>query len=143
MTRADEETLRARRFGWISLLVWATAGLLIEGAQGFRIPGYVRDELARTLVRLGHAHGVGLSLVVLLYSSAGVPLLRDRADAGRSVGRRLRAAAVLVPLGFAFSAFRHPEGDPSIAVLAVPIGGVLLVWSLASLAVAAYRSDAG
>ena len=135
----DDETFRARRFGWTSLLAWAAAGLMIEGAQGFRVVRYMGDDLARTLLRLGHAHGVGLSLVVLVYSSAGVPLLSARPDGGRSVGRRMRVAAVMVPCGFALSAFRHPEGDPSIAVLAVPIGAVLLLWALASLARAAFR----
>ncbi len=135
----EDETSRARRFGWASLLVWVTAGLGIEGAQGFRVAGYVGDELTRTLLRLAHAHGVGLSLVVLVYSSAGVPLIASRSDGGLRIGRRLRAAAVLIPSGFALSAVGHPEGDPSLAILAVPLGALLLLASLAHLVFASLR----
>jgi len=128
------ETRRARRFGWSSLSVWAAAGVALEAAHGFKVATYFDDELARMLLRLAHAHGVGLSLVVLVYGSAGVPLLTHRDDGGRGVGRLLRIAAVLVPLGFGASAVGHPEGDPSIAILLVPIGAVALLTALVSLA---------
>ena len=139
MNATEREALRARRFGWTSLFAWAAFGLFLEGAQGFRLAPFTIDELARTLVRLGHAHGVGLSLVVLAYASNGTPLLVDRTDGGASIGRLLRLAAVLVPAGFALSAIRHPEGDPNIVVLAVPLGALLLLASLASLALAAWK----
>lgn len=143
MSPSETETLRARRFGWSALLAWALAGLALEGLQGTRPRWYTSDELARTLLRLGHAHGVGLALLVLVYSSAGVPLLREREDGGRSVGARLRAGALLIPLGFFLGALAHPEGDPSLAVLAVPAGAAALLWALASLARAAWRAPAG
>jgi hypothetical protein len=139
MNATEREALRARRFGWTSLFVWAAFGLFLEGAQGFRLAPFTMDELARTLVRLGHAHGVGLSLVVLVYASNGTPLLTHRDDGGASTGRLLRIAAMLVPAGFALSAIGHPEGDPNLAVLAVPLGALLLLAALASLAFAAWK----
>ena len=139
MTAAEEQTLRARRFGWTSLAVWASIGLVLEGARGYRMPWLVADELAHTLVRLGHAPGVGLALVVLAFASNGVPLLADREDGGRSVATRLIVGALAIPIGFTLSAIRHPEGDPSIAIAFVPIGALSLVSALASLAFASWR----
>jgi hypothetical protein len=139
----EMELIRGRRFGWTSLFVWATAGLVIEALQGFRVERYVNDDLGRTLLRLGHAHGVGLSLVVLVYSSAGIPILKSRKDRGLAVGRLLRLAALLIPIGFVGSAIHHPEGDPSLVVLAVPLGGAALVGSLAMLTFYAWRARPG
>jgi hypothetical protein len=46
---------------------------------------------------------------------------------------------VLVPLGFFGGAFGHPEGDPSVAVLLVPLGALALVVGLGRTAQAAWR----
>ncbi len=133
------EQTRARRFGWASLAVWATLGLGLEAAHGFKLAAYLNDELARTLLRLGHAHGVGLSLVVLLYGVSAVPHLHVAPGRAPLSGKLLRVAAVLMPLGFALSAFGHPEGDPSIAVLLVPIGALSLLGALAGIVRHAFR----
>ena len=134
------EQARARRFGWTGLLVWAALGLALEGAHGFKLDAYLGDELARMLLRLGHAHGVGLALVVLLYSATGVPLLRLSSDRPPPAGSLLRAGAVLIPSGFALSAFGHPEGDPSVAIFAVPLGALALLAGLAIIARAAWTN---
>lgn len=142
--RMDEEHLaeqtRARRFGWTSLTLWAALGFALEAAHGFKLEAYLGDELARMLLRLGHAHGVGLALVVLVYGVSGVPVLAPRPGEPPLAGKLLRAAAVLMPLGFALSAFGHPEGDPSVAIFAVPIGALALLAGLAQLAYAAWRA---
>jgi len=119
MSAADDEVRRARRFGWTSLAVWALVGLVLEAAHGFKLGFYLDDGLTRTL--------------------GGAPLLTDRADGGRSVGRLLRAGALLVPLGFALSALRHGETDPSLPIFLVPLGALALVAGLARLAWAAWR----
>lgn len=134
------EQARARRFGWTSLLVWAVLGSALEAAHGFKLDAYLGDELTRMLLRLGHAHGVGLSIVVLVYGVSGVPALTLRAGQPPLAGTLLRAAAVLMPLGFALSAFGHPEGDPSVAIFAVPIGALALLAGLTIVAQSAWRS---
>lgn len=134
------EARRSRRFGWTSLAVWATAGVGLETAHGFKLAVYLDDEVARLLLRLAHAHGVGLSLVVLVYSVAGAPLLASTSDGGRRVGAALRVAAVGLPAGFLAGAIGHPEGDPSVGVLLVPLAALALLWALARLAIAAFRS---
>ena len=133
------EVARVRRFGWWSLLAWALLGLCLEAAHGFKLSAYLDDELTRMLLRLGHAHGVGLSLLLLVYSSAGLPLLSHHGDGGRSVSHALVAGALCLPLGFTLGAVAHPEGDPGIAILLAPIGGLALIWGLLQVAAAATR----
>lgn len=138
MTPADEARRRAcRRFGWTALLGWALFGLALEAMHGFKVAAYLDDALARELLVLGHAHGVGLSLVVLAFGEAGVPLFAGASDHGAT--RALRIGALLVPLAFALSAFGHPEGDPGAIVWLVPIGALLVVYAIARAAVAAWR----
>jgi hypothetical protein len=133
------EQARARRFGWTSLLAWAVLGSALEAAHGFKVDAYLGDELARMLLRLGHAHGVGLSIVVLVYGVSGVPALALRAGQPPLAGKLLRIAAVLMPAGFALSAFGHPEGDPSVAIFAVPLGAIALLAGLTIVARASWR----
>lgn len=131
MTQEHEaEQTRARRFGWASLLVWATLGTALEAAHGFKLAAYLNDELTRMLLRLGHAHGVGLSLVVLVYGLSAVPHLHLVQGRAPLAGRLLRIAAVTMPLGFALSAFGHPEGDPSVLIALVPLGALSLLLGL-------------
>jgi hypothetical protein len=137
MTSSEEG--RARSWGWTMLAVSAIGGLTLEAMHGLKVSAYLDDELTRMLLRLAHAHGVGLSLVVLVYSVAGVPLLAHRPDGGAAIGWLLRIGGVLVPIGFALGAIGHPESDPSIGVWLVPVGGALLVAALVSLAVASFR----
>lgn len=134
------EQARARRFGWTSLLAWAVLGSALEAAHGFKVDAYLGDELARMLLRLGHAHGVGLSLVVLVYGVSAVPVLVLRSGEPPLAGKLLRTAAVLMPAGFALSAFGHPEGDPSVAIFAVPLGAIALLAGLTSVARASWRA---
>jgi len=136
------EQLRSLRFGWTWLFLWACFGIALEAMHGFKIGGYLDDELGRLLLRLGHAHGVGTALVVLVYSAVGVPLLRLRPDGGRRVGRWLRAGAVALPMGFAASALGHPEGDPSLAILLVPVGALLILLALGALMSASFGRSA-
>jgi cytochrome bd-type quinol oxidase subunit 2 len=122
----DAERGRARRFAWSSLLVWALFGLALEAAHGFKVSAYLDDGLRRSLLRLAHAHGVILALVVLAYGEAGAPL-HASPDKARRVGRLFRAGAILIPVGFALSAVRASEGDPSPPILLVPLGALVLI----------------
>ena len=133
------EQTRAQRFGWTSLLAWAALGFGLEAAHGLKLTAYLDDELARMMLRLGHAHGVGLSLVVLAYSVAALPAMTAAPGRTPLPGRLLRAAATLMPLGFALSAFGHPEGDPSPLIFLVPLGAAALLVGLGLIARAIWR----
>lgn len=127
-----DASTNAARFGWTSLALWACAGVALEAAHAFKVAGYLDDELARMLLRLAHAHGVGLSIVVIVFGAAAAPRLEARL--ARHLGRALAFAAVLVPLGFGLGALAHPEGDPGVGVFLIPLGALALLYALARTA---------
>jgi hypothetical protein len=133
---------RSRRFAWTSLFAWALFGLGLEVAHGFKMAAYLDDNLRHTLLRLAHAHGVVLALVVLGYGETAVETGVDPSAAPARptrMGRLLRAGALLVPAGFALSAVGAHESDPSLAIVLVPLGGSLLLAALGRTALAAWR----
>ena len=134
-----DEARRSRRFGWTAVAVWALFGVAIEAAHGFKLAVYLDDDLRHTLLRLAHAHGVILGLVVLTLAGAGSPYAAGDRGA-RVTGVLLRLAALIIPVGFAASAVAPHEGDPGVPVVLVPVGGVVLV---AGLTRAAWRSWRG
>lgn len=140
MSGLETERRRSSRFGWTWLLAWALAGTVLEVAHGFKLGLYLDDETARHLLRLGHAHGVGLSLAVLVHGAAGASLFADDPASGRRAGGLLRLAAVLMPTGFALSAIAHPEGDPNILIVLVPAGAACLLVAVGWTALRAWRS---
>lgn len=128
---------RARSFGWWSLLVWLTLGLGLEALHGFKVGWYldVANETRRLMFTLAHTHGTLLSLVHLAFA-ATLP-----ADAPHLAlaGRLLRAAAVLMPLGFLLGGVLNREGDPSLGIALVPLGGAFVFVALVRTALAAGR----
>jgi len=115
----------ARRFGWWSLLVWLTLGLLLEAMHAFKVGWYldVGNDGRRLLLTLAHAHGTLLALVQLAFAAtmpAGAPRLARAASC-------LRWAAVLMPLGFLAAGVFALGADPGLAIVLVPIGSVLLL----------------
>ena len=112
----------ARRSGRCSGSRW-------KPAHGFKLAAYLDDNLRHTILRLAHAHGVILALVVLAVAKAS-PLSDADAAAARAARRTaglVRAGALLVPAGFALGGIAPHEGDPGWPVVLVPLGGLLLV----------------
>lgn len=115
----------ARRFGWWSLLVWLALGLLLEALHAFKAGWYldVGNDARRLLLTLAHVHGTLLALVQLAFAAtmpAGAPRLGRAASC-------LRWAAVLMPLGFLAAGVFALGADPGLAIVLVPVGGVLLL----------------
>jgi hypothetical protein len=137
--RLSHEQSQVRRYGWSGLFAWALLGFALEAAHAWKWATYLDDELARYLLRLAHAHGVLLSVLCLVYSSAGVRLLEQRPDCGRPVRLQLIAACLLMPTGFALSVLGHTESDPGLAIWLVPAGGACLLIALGRLAIASFR----
>ena len=139
--RVNDEIRRCRRFGWTSLAAWALFGLAIEAAHGFKLGAYLDDNLRHTILRLAHAHGVILALVVLAFPARAArrTTAEQSVRAARRTGILLRAGALLIPAGFALGAIAPHEGDPGWPVVLVPIGGALLVAGLIRTAWRAWR----
>lgn len=138
---------RHLRFGWWSLALFATLGLALESLHAFKVAAYVdaASETRRLLFTLAHAHGVLLGVVHLVWALGGAPLFAasGRGAQGQGVSRCLLAASVLLPGGFFLGGVRIYGGDPSIGILLVPVGALLLIAALVLTARAAGAARAG
>jgi len=129
---------RCARWGWSSVLAWAIFGLGLEALHALKASIYLDDELTRLLLTLAHAHGIGLSLVVIVFGGSGVACFGHNESGAQRAARQLFAASALIPIGFVAGAIGHPEGDPSLGVLLTPIGALCLIAGLFHTAKAAW-----
>jgi hypothetical protein len=126
---------RHLRLGWSILLVYAALGLVLESLQGFKVAAYldVSNETRRTMWRLAHTHGTLLGVVNILFAltlrSSPAPLA-----AAPRISTTLVAATLLLPAGFFVGGVVFYAGDPGPGVLLVPVGAVLLLLALFSIA---------
>ncbi len=125
MASIQQEKLRARRFGFASLAGWAGVGLCLEAAHALKLSAYLDHPLRRELLVWAHAHGVGLALVVLAYAAVGI-----ESDLSARFGRRLRLAALLIPVSLVFAIFGHGEADPGPSIWLMPPAALLLLSAL-------------
>ena len=129
---APEYSRRHLRFGWWSLLLFATLGLLLESLQGFKVRAYldVSNETRRLMWTLAHAHGTLLALVHVIFGltmRATPPTVMPHLHL---ISSSLIAASVLLPGGFFLGGIAFYSGDPGLGVLLVPVGGVLLLFAV-------------
>src|SRR5436305_8382874 len=140
MKRSSKQVLPAQRvernlrFGWWSLLVFLCLGAILEALHGFKIGWYVDvgNETRRLMFTLAHAHGTLLALVNI---AAGLTVRAVERFALRPpVSFALIWAAILLPGGFFLGGIVTYDGDPGLGVWLVPIGAVLLFYSIARIA---------
>jgi hypothetical protein len=134
---------RTRRFGWWSLLVWLSLGLLLEGLHGLKVGWYldVGNDTRRLMLTLAHTHGTLLALVNLALAATLRPNDGNRVLLTRAASC-LRVAAILMPIGFLAGGVQTLGADPGFGVALVPVGAVFLIVGVASAAQAASRPDA-
>jgi hypothetical protein len=117
------------RFGWWSLLVFASLGLVLESLHGFKVRAYldVSNDTRRLMWTLAHAHGTLLAVVHVIFGLTvrGVPELS--AHDLRPISWSLVAASMLLPGGFFLGGVAFYGGDPGLGVLLVPVGAILLI----------------
>ncbi|PYK07423.1 MAG: hypothetical protein DME66_01365 [Verrucomicrobia bacterium] len=142
MTRPSKRALpvtqradRNLRFGWWSLLVFLSLGAALETLHGFKIGWYVDvgNETRRLMFTLAHAHGTLLALVNIAAGLTGRNV--DRFSLRPSVSFALIWAAILLPAGFFLGGIVIYDGDPGLGVWLVPIGALLLFYSVARVAI--------
>jgi hypothetical protein len=136
---------RHLRFGWWSLLVFATLGLTLETLHGFKVRAYVdvSNETRRLLWTLAHAHGTLLALVHVVFGlmlRAAPELAPSRVS---TVSTALVAASVLLPGGFFLGGVVFYSGDPGLGVLLVPVGALMLLLAVFLIARATSQSSIG
>ncbi len=115
------------RFGLWALLSYLTLGLGLEVLHGFKVGWYLDFETRRLMWTLGHAHGVLLAILVTIFG--GLLWLWHAPEQAwrRKASACLMAATILLPGGFLLGGAFVYGGDPGIAVLLSPVGGVALV----------------
>jgi hypothetical protein len=125
---------RNLRFGWWSLLVFLSLGGALETLHGFKIGWYVDvgNETRRLMFTLAHAHG---TLLALINIAAGLTALKmDCCELRPSVSFALIWAAILLPAGFFLGGIVIYDGDPGLGVWLVPVGAILLFYSVTRIA---------
>lgn len=128
------------RHGWTWLAIFLLGGLALEALHGIKAPWYLEQELRRELWTLAHAHGALLSLLNVVYAIGAVPLFAEGKKC-ELAGRMLRWGALLVPAGFFFGGIGNSETDPSLFILATPVGALMVLHAVASAAAQAWRKD--
>jgi uncharacterized membrane protein len=125
---------RNLRFGWWSLLVFLSLGGALETLHGFKIGWYVDvgNEMRRLMFTLAHAHGTLLALINI--AAALTARKVDRFELRSSVSFALIWAAILLPAGFFLGGIVIYDGDPGLGVWLVPVGAILLFYSVARIA---------
>lgn len=122
-------TRRHLRFGWWSLLIFATLGLLLESLHAFKAPGYldVSNETRRLMWTLAHAHGTLLGIVHVIFGLTLRSMNAPAASNPRLASISLMGSSILLPGGFFLGGIAFYSGDPGLGVLLVPVGGGLLL----------------
>ena len=122
--------------GWGLLAVSLPLGLTLEALHALKVPVYLGSALRRELWTLAHAHANLLALLCLAFVAVGE---RSIADPQRraSIAKWLAFGAIAMPLGFFLGGVLNSEGDPSLGVLLVPVGGVALLLALLRAALSA------
>ncbi|MCA8920438.1 MAG: hypothetical protein KDD82_01445 [Planctomycetes bacterium] len=117
------------RFGWWSLFVFLTLGVLLEALHALKASYYLHPahETRRLMWTLSHTHGTLLGLMQFAFAAT---IRWGYAPPG---GRRalashcLRAAGILIPAGFFLAGLVLHGGDPGVGILLVPLGALSLM----------------
>lgn len=131
----DDLVRRHLQFGWWALAVFTTLGLVLEAAHGLKLGWYLdlTNATRRLALTLGHAHGTLLGLVNIAFA-VSVKHAKLSAVALVRASFALRAATILMPLGFFLGGTVFYAGDPGFAIILVPPAGALLVIGLVLMA---------
>lgn len=129
--RADSPTLALRhlKFGWWSLLVFLSVGILLEMMHGFKLGWYLdaSNKMRRLMLTLGHAHGTLLSLVHIGFACSLKSFSDGSAKWNPWISPALMAASFLLPGGFLAGGLYIYDGDPGLGVFLVPVGAIFLL----------------
>ncbi len=121
-------TLKHLKWGWWSLLVFLTMGLVLESLHGFKVGAYldVSNATRRMMWTLAHAHGTMLSLVNIAFAVSIPHLKPDSLKSARTISNCLIGASLLMPGGFFLGGAFIYGGDPGLGIFLLPVGAFML-----------------
>jgi hypothetical protein len=119
---------RHHLLGWCGLLLFLSLGVFLEALHGFKAGFYLNldQKIRREMWTLAHAHGTLLSLVNVAFAAGVTQFGRWTTARLKLVSLFLVDAAVLIPAGFLLGGIGAGESDPSLGILLVPFGAMLL-----------------
>ncbi len=128
------------RFGWSAIAFFLLLGLALESLHLIKAPFYFEVRIRRELWTLAHAHGALLGVVNVIFGLCAARLVtaerwRHRASVA------LRAGGLLVPVGFLLGGIGNTETDPSLFILVVPVGALLALAAVVTVAVGAWEKQ--
>lgn len=141
LTQPDSATRRALVTGWLLLAFSLPLGLTLEALHAMKVQVYLGSELRRHLWTLAHAHGNLLGILCLVFGALGPRIAPAPARRAR-LATWLAVGAVAMPLGFLLGGVLNSESDPSLGIVLVPFGGIVLLIVLLGAAVAALGGEA-
>ena len=137
----DPATRRALVTGWLLLAFFLPLGLTLEALHAMKVAVYLGSEMRREMWTLAHAHGNLLGILCLVFAALGERISPDGQRRAR-LATWLAVGAVSMPLGFLLGGVLNSESDPSLGILLVPFGGLVLLVALIGAARAALAGDA-
>jgi hypothetical protein len=141
----DDYALRHFRLGWSALLLFTAFGLALETLHGFKIGAYldVSNQTRRLMWTLAHSHGTLLSIVNLMFAVMLRTFPEIHVGTVRAISQCLIFSTVLLPGGFFLGGIIVYGGDPSLGILLVPVGALLLIAAIVLLVRAIYVPVSG
>lgn len=127
---------RHRRYGWTALFLFLSFGSLLEGLLGFKSVGLLMDPLRRELWSLAHFHGAMLAIINLVYSQWAENISVNQQNIASWL---LIFGSILLPLGFFLGGIAHLEADPSLGIFLVPIGTLMLLYTILLQVVSSWK----
>jgi hypothetical protein len=130
----DPAIQKTVRMGWLLLAIALPFGVTLEALHGFKVQAYLASDMRREMWRLAHAHGTLLGMLCLVSAALAEAHIPEAIRA--RVLAMIRWGAVMMPLGFFLGGVLNSEGDPSLGILLVPPGALLLIAALVRAALA-------
>lgn len=127
------------QFGWWSLLIFLTIGIILELLHGFKVPWYlnVGNETRRLMFTLGHAHGTLFALInIALGCSSHLFSSQLRYSQLASASLLLKISTIAMPIGFILGGIKIYAGDPGLGIILVPAAAILLLIAVTRIALA-------
>ena len=125
----DPPLRRCTRIGFLLLAFSLPLGLTFEALHAMKVEVYLGSATRREMWTLAHAHGAILGILLLVFATLAPKAFAEAKDRA-AIAKLLVPGALLMPIGFLLGGVVNTEGDPSLAIVLVPVGGLLLILAL-------------